>query len=353
MKICLFSASLEQGGAERVMSVLANEFVQLGHDVVIITLVDRPIFFDLDKRIKVSCLNFENSGPVQRILNQLKTVKSLKDFLLSEKPDVLLSFMVKYNILAILAAKNTGVKVFVSDRSNPLKELPFVQSFLRKKLYPKATGIISQTSLAKKVMEDIVGPINNIKIILNPIPSFIKENLPKEKIIISVGRLVKLKGHDYLLRAFSKSMQKGWRLVILGEGPEMDNLKNIANQLNISDKVTLPGAVKNVNSWLEKSSIFAFTSSSEGFPNALAEAMVAGLPCISFDCNAGPRDLINKENGFLIPEGDENLLAKNLKDLMLNDDLRTTIGKKAQEIAKTLNNSAISKEYLNFFEGHD
>lgn len=353
MKICLFSASLEQGGAERVISILANEFVKLGHSVSVITLVDRPIFFKLDSRIEVSCLNFENKNPVNKLINQLVAIKKLKRKLKNKNPDVLLSFMVKYNIIAILAALKLNIKVFISDRSNPLKKLPIIQSCLRKKLYPKVSGIIAQTKLAEKIMIQTIGNESKVRVIFNPIKPFKKQNLPKEKIIISVGRLVKLKGHEYLIRAFAKNKHKGWRLVILGEGPEFENLKRLASDLDIQDLISLPGAVKNVSEWLEKSEIFAFTSSSEGFPNALAEAMISGLPCISFDCNAGPRDLISEDNGILIPEGDEKLLSDNIGLLMKDDELRNRLGQKANSISNRLNDKVIAKEYLNFFNSND
>lgn len=351
MNICLFSASLEQGGAERVMSVIANEFVRNGHSVTIFTLVDLPIFFDLNENIKIHCLGFENKGPFSRIFNQFKAIFQLRKLLKKQESEVILSFMVKYNIITILATLNTKVKVFVSDRSNPLKELPFVQTFLRKKLYPKATGIIAQTSFAKEIMTKTLGQSHTIKTIHNPIPPFIKKGLLQEKIIISVGRLVKLKGHEILIKAFSKTKNENWKLIILGQGPEQESLQNLAGDLNLEDKVILPGAVKNVNEWLEKSSIFAFTSFSEGFPNALAEAMVAGLPCVSFDCNAGPRDLIiNEKNGFLIPVGDKEELIKCLNKLMGSETLRQTIGNKATLISKDLDNKTISQEYLDFFK---
>jgi len=155
-----------------------------------------------------------------------------------------------------------------------------------------------------------------------------------------------------LLEAFAIINPKDWRLIILGDGPLRKDLENMAKKLGIQDKVQFMGTVINVDVWLNKASIFAFPSLWEGFPNALAEAMAAGLPVVSFDCPTGPSDLIkNGENGYLIDMKDTNNFAKKLKLLIENEDLRVQLSKEAIHVASELNSEKISNLYLNFCKG--
>ena len=120
-------------------------------------------------------------------------------------------------------------------------------------------------------------------------------------------------------------------------------------QLKIQDKVELLGSVKNVDSWLAKSSIFAFPSISEGFPNALAEAMISGIACVSFDCKTGPSDLIiNEVNGFLIKVGDVHNFTLKIQKLIDNAELNEKISMEARKISDQLNSKTISQIYFEF-----
>jgi glycosyltransferase involved in cell wall biosynthesis len=174
----------------------------------------------------------------------------------------------------------------------------------------------------------------------------------RENIIVNVGRLVPEKGQKHLIEAFSLLGRRDWRLLILGDGKLREELTNLADSLGIWDLVEMPGTVSDVDYWLAKSSIFAFPSVSEGFPNALVEAMAAGLPCVSFDCNAGPKDIIrNNENGILISEGDVLSFSHALKSLIDDERLRIRMGNAALDIRNDLDLVKISKSYMDFMSG--
>src|SRR5690606_37548169 len=148
-------------------------------------------------------------------------------------------------------------------------------------------------------------------------------NANKENIIICVGRLIPVKGHKYLIEAFANCKNiDDWKLVFLGDGILKNELLQQVKNLNLEDNVKFIGATKNVDEWLSRSSIFAFTSISEGFPNALAEGMSASLPCVSFNCVTGPKDLIKHGySGYLIEVGDIENFSLTLNMLMENAEL--------------------------------
>jgi GalNAc-alpha-(1->4)-GalNAc-alpha-(1->3)-diNAcBac-PP-undecaprenol alpha-1,4-N-acetyl-D-galactosaminyltransferase len=349
MKIILVIPTLKQGGAERVISELANEWAKRGYITHFVLLAKSERFYAINSNIIVHELGFENKGIVQKGIAEIRTLVRLRNLLKKEKPDFVLSFMEKYNVLTILASLFLNLNVFVSDRSNPKKKVPFFVSFLRKRFYKYATGIIAQTNLAKDILLEKTCH-TNIKVIPNPLKHIeVNSAIPKEKVIINIGRLVPEKGQSYLIDAFAQITDKSWRLVILGEGPLRTQLHEQACRLKIIDRVLMPGSVNNVEEWLQRSSVFAFPSVSEGFPNALVEAMALGLPCVSFDCDAGPRDILEDGvNGILIPACDTEKLADKLNLLINDENLRNELGANATSITQKLAVSKISEDFFCF-----
>src|SRR5690606_32683176 len=140
----------------------------------------------------------------------------------------------------------------------------------------------------------------------------------------------------------------------LGSGHLKDDLKQQARGLDIEDRVIFLGSITNVDEWLARASIFAFPSISEGFPNALAEAMAAGLPVVSFNCDAGPNEIVvNGLNGFLVPVGNVDMLTDYMKRLVNDPSLRDFLGRNAQDIQAMLDTKTIASEYLDFFQNHE
>ena len=350
MKIFLIIPTLASGGAERVMSELANEFFRQNHEVHLVLLAKSEDFYSIYPSIRVHRLNFINKGKLKKILLEINTFLKLYKILKAEKPHAVLSFMEKYNLITIVASRFLRLKVFISDRSNPQKKIPLTIRVLKKVMYRFATGIVAQTSLAKNILVKTTGN-KNITIIANPLkPIKFHPEISREKIILNIGRLVPEKGQKYLLYAFSNIQYTDWKLFILGDGPLRSELINLAEKLKIANNLYMPGEVKKIDEWLAKASIFAFPSVSEGFPNALAEAMAAGLPCVSFDCNAGPRDIIkNSKNGFLVSLYNSREFAQKLRILIDNPKLRLSIGVQAKYIQNHLEISKIAGEYISFF----
>lgn len=354
MKFFLVIPTLKQGGSERVISELANYFYKNGIEVHLVLLVEAIDFYKVDDRVNIHRLGFSYKTKFDKILSQIMVYIKLRKLFKKNKPDAILSFMDKYNIFTLLASLFLGLNVFISDRSNPNIKLSFINKFLKMVIYPLSRGIVAQTSLAKDVLFDLTKH-KNISIIPNPVKliendAFIK----KEKIILNMGRLVPEKDQENLINIFSLINQKEYKLVILGEGPLRFKIEQKILQLGLEDRVIMPGAVYNVDEWLAKSTLFAFSSVSEGFPNVLVEAMSAGLPCVSFDCDAGPRDIINNGiNGFLIDKGNNQLFAEKVNLLLSNKELIEELSLNATKVNEIYSMEKIGQKYLEFIINKD
>ncbi len=350
MKIMLVIPTIAQGGAERVMSELANIWASQDYEVHLVLLADAEQFYALEKSVIVHNLGFPlHQNKFIRLFSLAKTFFKLRRLISQQESDFVLSFMNKYNVFTLLSTFGLKKKIIVSERDSPTEKLHFITNFLRKYTYGLAHGIITQTQLSKKFIEDETGNKNVISI-PNPLKSISDDNeVNKEKIILNVGRLVTKKGQDYLLEAFYKLNLDDWKLVLLGDGHLKQKLEKKVQKLGIEEKVIMPGAVKNVDKWLLKSSIFAFPSLLEGFPNALAEAMAAGLPCVSFNCDTGPSDLIEDGiNGYLVNTGDIDTFTTRLYELATNVKLRDQLALEAKKVAFKLDRKKIANDYYEF-----
>ncbi|MGB8489511.1 MAG: glycosyltransferase, partial [Bacteroidales bacterium] len=236
---------------------------------------------------------------------------------------------------------------------SPERKFNRFHSFLRKVLYCRSEGIIAQTEKAKVIYKAMFQH-NNIKVIGNPIRKInVRPGTLKENIVLMVGRLIETKHQDKLIGLFLNLSKTGWRLVLVGydhlKQNNSEKLKRIISEHNAENSVILEGKQADVDSYYMRSKIFAFTSSSEGFPNVIGEAMSAGLPIVAFDCVAGPSDMIaDNVNGFLVPLFDYEQFQKKLGLLMDQPDLRDRLGKEASENIEMFSISRIGEVYLDF-----
>lgn len=349
MKILMVIPYLGSGGAERVLSGLANDWeINKNCTIHLAILMEGNDFYNINENVKIHRLGYSpnDSGKFKKLFKLLFDLRSLiKDI----SPNVCLSFIRESNIITLLSTRGINTKVVISERDSPKAYVSKPYKIMRKILYPLSSGIIVQTEDYRKFIEDDIGFLNT-EVIFNPVRHIPTEDYLRENIIICVGRLIPTKGHKYLIEAFSKcELKENWKLVILGDGLLQNDLQAQIKALNLSDKIELMGAVKNVDYWLAKASIFAFTSLSEGFPNALAEGMSASLPCVSFDCITGPKELIeNGKNGYLVDLYDTDNFSKKLDTLMASEALRKKFGRNAKEKANTLDFKMISEKYFGF-----
>jgi GalNAc-alpha-(1->4)-GalNAc-alpha-(1->3)-diNAcBac-PP-undecaprenol alpha-1,4-N-acetyl-D-galactosaminyltransferase len=352
-KICLVIPSLQPGGMERVMSELAGRFCQKSNLEVHLILYDRDpvIFYKIPENLLIH-------KPKSRFNNKLRFIytigrlRFLRWEIIRIKPDAILSFGEYWNSFVLLALYGLTYPVFVSDRCQPDKGLSRFHDALRIWLYPKASGLIAQTKVAKEIFENRFKN-SNILIISNPIRRImLMENIENEHIILTVGRLIKTKHHDKLIRIFSKLNAPDWKLVIVGgnalKQDGMSQLQNLITELNLCDRVILTGEQSDVDEYYRKSSIFAFTSSSEGFPNVIGEALSAGLPVVSYDCIAGPSEMIKDgENGYLVRVFDDKTFQDKLQMLISDNNLRNEMSGVAKASVDQFSIENIGDRFLN------
>ncbi|MEL6441899.1 MAG: glycosyltransferase family 4 protein, partial [Cyanobacteria bacterium J06621_8] len=299
MKITLIIHGLSSGGAERVMSVLANYWAAKGWQINILTFVDEAPFYRLDSKINYIPLGIAKNSTnlATAIINNWQSIQKLRRAITKSDPNLVISFMTNVNVTTLLATRGLNIPVVISERNDPNK-LPASKVWisLRSLTYGLASAIVVQTNRAFNYFRPQLQ--SKMAIIANPViiqtePSSYNPESSNQLSIVAMGRLEHQKGFDLLLEAFAhlKDDYPEWTLSILGEGTLREELESQRSRLKLGDRVYFPGRVENPAQLLKQADIFVMSSRFEGFPNALCEAMACGLPVISTDCPNGPREI--------------------------------------------------------------
>lgn len=351
-RLTLLIHSLGAGGAERVLTGLANAWAGRGDAVTLLTFDDgsRPPFHPLDRRIRHLPLGIagRSATPLHGLVNNRRRVQVLRRAFRENAPDAVVSFMVTSNVLALLAARPLGLPVVVSERSDPAAfDVGRWRAALRARLYPHATAVVVVTEAARRALparlrEDAV-------VIPNPVfpPPGDLEREPRSgdrRRLVGLGRLSREKGFDVLLDAFARvaEVNPGWTLTIWGEGEERGRLEAQRAQLGLEGRVKLPGATRDPYRALAAADLFVLPSRFEGFPNALCEALACGVPAIAFDCESGPREILTDGvNGLLVPAADPAALAATLERAMGDPALRDRLAAAGPAIVERFGLEAI------------
>ena len=297
------------GGIEKVLSLNANSFVKNGINVTIMSLSDEGSFYELSKSIKVFSLS--------DVKNVFFKLYKLRKFVNENDFDIIIGMsMHKLNTFVGLSTFGLPVKKIASEHI-AYNYGNYLSKFLKNINVLFFDCVVLLTDFDKRFYRF---KKDKIHVIRNPIevPSFIKPQ--RENVVLAAGHLIQRKSFDRLIYIWSNvdiEVRKGWRLKIVGEGPEFDNLKNEIEKLQLND-VELVGGTRDINSYYNNAKIFALTSISEGLPMVLIEALSFGLSLISFDCQTGPREIItNKNCGVLITDNDCVSFSHELSKLML------------------------------------
>lgn len=367
-RVTVVSASLSQGGAERVAIDLCCHLRDAGWIVNLLTLSgDIPDSYRPPENVCRESLEMRRLPPsvLHRVWYLAVRVVRLRHKIESYKPDVVVTFIDKVNMLVLVSLLGKGIPVVISERLHPAHNpIAPVWKWLRRLVYPLASAVTVQTEEGAEWFRQR-GFVRHPIVIANAVrhprdfdstdASIAGGDDPVQSrpFALAIGRLAEQKGFDLLLDAFQRAdiAAAGWRLVILGEGPERAALERQVRTLGLGDNVSMPGFV-DVGPFLRTASLFVMSSRYEGFPNALMEAMQVGLPCVSFDCPSGPRDLIdNEQNGLLIPPLDVAALAAALARMAADPQLRKRLGSAAVAVNERFSQARIYGKWLAVLDG--
>ena len=359
-KIVFHLNCLEQGGAERVVTNLANRFAKEGYQVIIATEWYGENEFQIDPEVRRIHVGLrEGDEKKHHLIQFLLRVKYLREFLKEEKPDILIPFARKALYRGLMAAYFIKIPVLISVRTDPNGHYEERSDKIQIPiLFPRADGCVFQTEGAREFFAPRLQ--DNSRIILNPIhDKYIGVPGPEQrtKTIVQSGRLVDFKNQPMLIRAFVKVHERhpDYDLKIYG-GDSFDGTKEILEKLieenRAQDYIHLMGASDTLEKDLADAALFAFTSDWEGLPNALMEAMALGLPIVATDCPCGgPRTIMTNEvDGLLIPIKDEQALTNGINRLIEDPKLAQRLGAEARKIADRANGQAVFEQWRDYIE---
>jgi len=326
-RLALFVPSLEGGGAERVMVLLANGLVARGAAVDLVLAQARgPNLARLDADVRVVDL---------RASRVIAALPALVRYLRRERPRAMLSALSHANVVAVLARGLAGVPIrLVLSEHNDLSSACAIDRRQRlliglmRRTYRRADGVVAVSAGVAADLAAVLGlPRARLEVIHNPVVTpalFERSAAPlshpwfqpdQPPVVLAVGRLNPHKNFGLLIRAFARlRARRPARLLILGEGEQRRELEALVRKYGLERDVQLPGFVDNPYPYMRRAAVFAVTSRSEGFSLVLVEAMACGVPVVSTDCpGGGPAEVLQGGRwGRLVPVDDEAALAEAL-----------------------------------------
>lgn len=365
MNLLFVISALKGGGAEGVMCTLANKLVEKGHRVTLVTTNDCKVYNLSDKvNLIESCSwdydTFYGSLPVRfykKIANRYLDLKNLHRIIKKEKPDIAMSFLIQWLWQLILLCKWRIPLVFCDRNAYELPVGHF--SFFTKRVLFRMADMVQVMSYHDKAY--LRNRYKRVAALPNPLryPSISLEEyeagFKQRNNILACGRIVKQKGFDKLILAFSKISKEfpDWNVDICGQGkePYVNKLINLTKQLGLEYRINFIGFHKDIDRIMREHSIFCLSSENEGFPNVLSEAMANGMACLAFDVVTGPREIIiDGLDGMIVNNQDIEALASGLKMMIDNEGMRYKYGKHAIENIKRFNTDKVVDKWEDMFK---
>ena len=347
MKIIFTLASLGSGGAERVVSLLSNKMAEQGHQMEIVCLKFNDVYYQLHPEIKITLA-------MQQTKNRLTELFWLRKYIKREKPDVVIAFTEGVYCFTIAALLGTKIPVIASERLDP-SAMTWKRNLLKRILLPYADWLVVQTKAIKEYFPKSIQ--KKTSIVFNPVKdealaSSIEngklkiENSERPR-IISVARLYPQKNQEMMIRAFAKIADEfpDWQLVIYGEGPRRQSLQLIIDNLQLTDRVQLPGRTEKVIDELQKSKIFCLSSDYEGMSNSMIEAICVGLPAVSTKVSGTDELIQDSVNGLLVDIGDEQGMTDALEKLIQDEELMKQMGEASRKKASLFSIDTIVEQW--------
>lgn len=391
--LVLVCPHLGDGGAQRVVSVLARLANNRGRRVSVVTLYDEDPVYELEPGVAVLSVpdyplmrQLENArhvyvriravlsrfgpprqtgrggllGVIKRILSPLGAskylaiyarVRVLRSILRDTRAGTVISFCGSTNVTTILAARGLDCRTIISERNDPaLQKLKYPWEHLRRRHYNGAQIVTANTRGALETMR-AYADAEKLVYVPNPLfrpcdsPSLPDPGRPEAPTVLTVGRLHHQKAQDVLLEAFARLSDDmdAWTLAVVGQGEAEQALRQQSVALGIEARVRWHGQVRDPFPFYRRAQIFALPSRHEGAPNSLLEAMSCGMAVIVSDASPGPLEIVEDgENGIVVPVGDADALARGIARLAADPGLRRALGRRAAETVASYDAQALA-----------
>ena len=354
-KICILATSLGKGGAEKSSANLSVLLADLGYEVHV--LITKNIV-----SYKYSGTLFSLESKLKKPKNEFKKVLLLKKYFTKNKFDFIIdnrprSQFFKEFILYKYVFNNSNI-ISIIHSYKTQNYMP-TNKVLAHILYKNIFKLVTVSKAIKTIIERKYA-LNNVECIYNAIDipnikKLIEINLP-ENYILFYGRLEeKVKNLSLLIRGYKASnlKEKGVKLIVLGEGPDMDLIKNLINKLELSEDIILKSFTPNPFPYVINAKFTVLTSRYEGFPMSIIESLACETPVISVDCKSGPKELIkHKENGLLIENYNIKALSNAMNLFVEDEKLYSFCKKNSKASISHLKKQKIGKQWKKTIDGY-
>lgn len=344
-KILFVTGNLDRGGAQRVLGLLANYYCANGSETHVAMLFDNKVGYEIHPELILHDVSCRGSY----IKNLLPMIRKLRSVIIKVHPDVIVSFAGRINMVTMLASCGTGVPVIVSERNDPANDRRSTpERFMCKAFYSKANKVVFQTQYQATYYKKWCG--KNGTIIGNPISAPVYEGEHVRKDIICAGKLMAQKNHPMMIEAFAQIKDEfpDKQVFIYGEGPDEEKLQAMIDEKRLTDRIHLCGNTDKMFDIMHEYQYFVMCSDYEGLSNALLEAMISGMTCITTAWSGVEEIIVDGENGYLVPVGDAKALAEKIKFVMQNNHVE--INKNGIVTAKHFDKANVLNEWKNMID---
>lgn len=336
--------NMDGGGTEKVVSQLANEYINKGINISIILFAGEDTAYPLDPRIKVEILGLKTGKNLFRLF---KKIVNIRKYYMRNKGCTVFAFSSMGAIFTAGLSHGCNIKMLVSERSDPRS---YNHPILRNWAYGKADVVAVQTEDMKYLYN---AKIEQKAIV---IPNWVPKDIPdpymgeREKKIVTTGRFMPPKNHQLLVRAFAKFYvtHEDYTLNLYAKGGYEDELRILAKDLKIEDSVIFEGFKLNVKEEISNATMYILSSDYEGISNSMIEAMAMGIPTICTDCPVGGARMYIEDgvNGLLTEVGNVDMLAEKMSKIADDGDFAESLSRNAIRIRDKYEATEIMQQFL-------